>query len=426
MSSAPPARPRRRAPSAHARAVALVAAAALLLLAGAAPASAPAAAEAPELAARSAVLVEASTGEVVYARAADARRPIASTTKLMTVLLTLEHVGLGDVLSAVRYHAAPAETRINLRPGERMKVSDLLRAALLPSANDAAATLATGVAGSRAAFVRLMNDRAAALGLRHTHYANPVGLDEPGNYSSARDLARLVIALRANRFFRRTVNRPRVTLQSGDHPRTIVNRNPLLTSVPWIDGVKTGHTNRAGYILVGSGSRAGVPMISVVLGEPSEAARANDTLALLRYGMSRYRRARALRAGQVLARPSVRWRDEHVDLVPARPFALVARRGVLVRLHVDAPHDVDGPLPRGAEVGSVDVFYRGRRAAHVPLVTARAVPAAGLGTQIVSYAGRPLTLVLLGAIVVIGVTLTLLRRRATRRRRMRRYKTEAA
>lgn len=368
-------------------------------------------AQAPSITARAAIVVEASTGEVVYARRADRPRPIASTTKLMTALVTLEDVSLRDRLAAPRYRAGPAETRINLRPGERMRVSDLLRAMLLPSANDAAATLAEGVAGSRSAFVTEMNRRAAALGLRNTRFANPIGLDEPGNRSSAHDLARLVLRLRREPFFRRTVDRQQVTLRSGDRPRTVVNRNPLVRQVPWVDGVKTGHTLGAGYVLIGSGTRRGVSVVSVVLGEPSEAARARDTLRLLRYGLSRYRRAQPLRPDRPAAtRPIADRGDERVDLLPTRAASLVTRRGAAPQVRIDAPAEVEGPLARGERVGFAEVVHRGETVARVPLVTARAVPSPPAIRRLASFLTRPLTLVLLGMILASVAILTVRRR----------------
>src|SRR4051812_38149216 len=154
----------------------------------------------PDLTASSAVLVDASDGRRLYSRAADERRPIASTTKLMTALVAVERLPLKRRLRAGRYNAGPAESQIELQPGERMSLADLLRAMMLASANDAAATVARGAGGSRRSFVALMNRKAAQLGLRETHYANPVGLDERGNYSSARDLATLARAVLKEKF----------------------------------------------------------------------------------------------------------------------------------------------------------------------------------------------------------------------------------
>jgi serine-type D-Ala-D-Ala carboxypeptidase (penicillin-binding protein 5/6) len=230
--------------------------------------------------AASAIVVDGRDGHVLYKRNADASVPIASTTKLMTALLSVERLPLKRRLRAAPYAAAAAESQIGLVPGERMSVADLLRALLLESANDAAVTLARGAGGSVPEFVALMNARAQKLGLKHTHYANPVGLDEPGNYSSARDLAALARVVLRKGFLAETVDTPKARLLSGAHPRLLDNRNDLVARLPWIDGVKTGHTSDAGYVLVGAGIRKGAQLVSVVLDTPSESARDADTLAL--------------------------------------------------------------------------------------------------------------------------------------------------
>ena len=180
---------------------------------------------------------------------------IGSTTKLMTALVTLENAKLSQTFTASDYRPLPIESQIRLLPGERMKVSDLMRGLLLESGNDAAVTLAEGVSGSRKKFVREMNRRARGLELKNTHFANEIGLDEEGNYSSARDLVTLAKVLRTNAFFKKVVDTPVGTLKSGDHERTFRNRNKLVSRYSWVNGVKTGHTRGAGYVLVGSGSK---------------------------------------------------------------------------------------------------------------------------------------------------------------------------
>ena len=200
-------------------------------------------------------MIEVSTGTVACQRAADKERSIGSTTKLMTALLTLEQAKLSQTFTASDYRPAPIESQIGLQPGERMKVSDLMRGLLLESGNDAAVTLAEGVSGSRKAFVREMNKRARSLGLKHTHFANPIGLDQEGNYSSARDLVTLATVLRTNSFFKKVVDSPSGTLKTGVRPRTFRNRNRLVRNYAFVNGVKTGHTRGAGYVLVGSASQ---------------------------------------------------------------------------------------------------------------------------------------------------------------------------
>jgi D-alanyl-D-alanine carboxypeptidase (penicillin-binding protein 5/6) len=380
-----------------------------------------AAVKAPSIRAPEAILVEPATGDVVYQRNADRRALIASTTKLMTALVTLEHASLDDVMTTIDYHASPAESLAGFGKGERVTVRDLLRALLITSANDAAATLAQRIGGSRARFVAMMNAKAKQLKLDGTHYDNPIGLDGSTNYSTATDLAKLTLILRRNAFFRETTDLKSVTLRSGAHPRTFANRNLLVRTWGPANGVKTGHTNSAGYILVGSASRAGITVISVVLGDPSEAARDADSLALLKYGLSRYHVVTAVKKGQVVAHADLTHRDEEVALAAGETVRRTTKRGdKLVVTVTGAPTTIDGPLPKGARVGTVNVLQRGKVVARVPLVTADAVDAATFFDRLRDWLDSPVTLVLLAAFAVCSLYLVLLRRRAVRRRQRRR------
>jgi D-alanyl-D-alanine carboxypeptidase (penicillin-binding protein 5/6) len=340
----------------------------------------------------------------MFAKRPDAERSIASTTKLMTALLALERAKPDDVFTAPAYDAMPAESRINLRPGEQMTVHDLLEALLLESANDAAVTLAEGVSGSRAAFVEDMNARAAELGLENTSYANPIGLDEPGNHSSARDLATLTRVLLRRPRFARIVDMPEAELESGVRPRVVGNRNDLVAGYPWVSGVKTGYTADAGNVLVGAANGpGGARVISVVLGEPTEGARDQDTLALLRWGLARFHRVRVLDPRRMLAQADIKYRDSTARLVARRAAVLTIRDGEHIRRRVKAPDEVEGPLEAGVRVGTVTVLLDGRPARRVALVTAEEVPEAGTLRVLLSWLGVPLTLILVVAILVAAV-----------------------
>jgi D-alanyl-D-alanine carboxypeptidase (penicillin-binding protein 5/6) len=376
---------------------------AAVLAAAAAPASA---AENPPRvpSAQAAIIVDARDGTVLFAKRPDLERSIASTTKLMTALLSLEGAKPSDVFTAPAYNAAPAESRINLREGERMTVHDLLEALLLESANDAAVTLAEGVAGSRETFVDEMNDRAAELGLEHTSYANPIGLDQTGNYSSARDLATLTRVLLRRPRFARIVDMPEAELESGVRPRVVENRNDLVAGYPWVSGVKTGYTDDAGNVLVGAANGpGGARVISVVLGEPTEAARDQDTLSLLRWGLARFHRVRVLDTQRMLAQADIKYRDSTARLVARRSAVLTIRDGEQVRRRVNAPDEVEGPLEAGVRVGTVTVLLDGKPARRVALVTAEEIPGAGTLRVLLSWLGVPLTLILVLAIIVAAV-----------------------
>ncbi|HEX8073632.1 MAG TPA: D-alanyl-D-alanine carboxypeptidase family protein [Thermoleophilaceae bacterium] len=382
---------------------ALAAVAASLALAAGAGSTASAAAP-PDVRAPAAIVLDARSGAVLFAKDPDGRRAIASTTKLMTANLVLQRARDDQVFTAPPYGAQPAESVVGLRAGERMTVRDLLRALLLPSANDAAATLALGVAGSTGAFVDQMNAEARRLHLVNTGYANPVGLDDPANYSSARDLANLARRLMRDPRFARVVDMPRATLTSGARPRTVLNRNQLVRSYPFVDGVKTGHTRQAGYVLVGAARRGTSRVISVVLHEPSEAARDRESLALLRYGLDQFQEVRPLIARKTLALVPVNWFDGvHIRLRAERDLTLSVRRGASVRTHVRLPFPLHltGPLPTGTAVGSVTVVVDGRRVARVPLVTDEPTPAASFVRKAAIYAGGNRWAVVFGLLGIV-------------------------
>ena len=208
-----------------------------------------------------AALTELSTGQLLYKNRSFSRLPIASTTKLMTALITLEHVKhLGRIFTQNNFYASAVDSQIGLVPGERMSVHDLLLALLLPSADDAAEDLAYNVGHrSVARFVGMMNARARQLGLTRTHYSTPSGLDTPGNYSTATDLLTLARYLLLHQpWFARAVALPHALLKTGSHPRYVANRNDLVGRYSWVRGVKTGHTSGAGYVLVGAGASRGM------------------------------------------------------------------------------------------------------------------------------------------------------------------------
>jgi D-alanyl-D-alanine carboxypeptidase (penicillin-binding protein 5/6) len=362
----------------------------------------------PRLAARAWVLVDPLDDAVLAAKAPDRRRPIASATKLMTARLALENLKPDQLITAPAYRpSATAESLIGLRAGERMTVKDLLYGLILESGNDAAVTIATGVSGSVPKFVNRMNREAATLGLTDTSYANPIGLDDPGNYSSARDLVTLSEELLEVPLFARIANSSSAVLKSGDRPRRFDSRNTLLGQDPTVDGVKTGHTLGAGYVLVGSATRNGTRLISAVLGAGSEAARDAETLKLLNYGFSLYQPSQPVAQGDELAAPDLDYRDETLPLLAKRAIPVSVREGQQVDTEVDAPDEVSGDVAEGEVLGRAIVSVDGRVAGVTPLVAAESVEAATLTDKAVATASNPLILIPGGAIViVVGLLLT--------------------
>ena len=237
----------------------------------------------PRLGARGAILVNEATGQVLWALNPYRRLPIASTTKIMTALLTLEHLPPSHVVTVGWMVPRVPLIREGLRRGDRVPVRKLLYALLLYSGNDDALALAQATAGSRRGFVRLMNQRAQALGLRSTHFTTPSGVIDRGNYSSAWDMAALTRYARRNALFRRIVRThiKRFAWPPPTYSKIYVNKNALLTLYAGADGVKTGWTTKARHCLVASAHRGGVHLIAVALGSPDAFT---DARRLLDYG----------------------------------------------------------------------------------------------------------------------------------------------
>jgi D-alanyl-D-alanine carboxypeptidase (penicillin-binding protein 5/6) len=359
---------------------ALAAAAVALVLA------APAQAAPPPVTAQAFLVENASTGEILAQHASWARVPIASITKLMTVLVTLDHAKLDDVVSVRSDAAAVGESTINLRAGERITVHDLLEGALIQSANDAADALADYVGdGSTARFVAMMNAKAKELGLTRTHFARPDGLDAPGHVSSAQDVTKLAIAAMRQRAVRSIVRQRTARIEGG---RVLHTWNDLLGIFPGLIGVKTGHTGGAGWCEVAAVRRYGMTIYATILGSPTRSQRNTDVAALLRWGLERYRPAWLVRPDRVYMRAAVGYGRDAVPIVPLR--------GVLRPIRVDkplverivAPSALSLPVQRGARVGEVRVLSGKRLVARVPLVTGRSESRPGAAGRVGFYVRR--------------------------------------
>jgi D-alanyl-D-alanine carboxypeptidase (penicillin-binding protein 5/6) len=390
----------------------------LAALLAAALGAATAAAQQPRVEARAWTLIDARSGEVLTSHAAARQLPIASTTKLMTAWVVLHDLPLDKIVRAAPYpNPEYGESLMGLRGGERISVRDLLYGLILRSGNDAAHALAVAAAGTQARFVRQMNRDAAAMGLADTHYANPVGLDQRGNHSSARDLATLAQHLLRIPAFARIADSRSAVLRSLDPPRRIETINELLDDAPWINGVKTGHTFGALYVLVGSGRRKGVELISVAIGAPTDEDRFSDDLELLEYGFRQYRERRPIHAGQDLADPSIHYSGGELPLRAARTVAVGLHRGQRLGVEVTAPDRVEGPIRRGAALGHASVFVDGRHAATVALRAGRSIPGASGFDRARGFVDDHLIPIALGLFVILIGGAMLYRRTALRKRR---------
>jgi len=312
--------------------------------------------------AQNALVLDAATGRILYEKNADRQSLIASTTKIMTALIVCEQCNVLDRMRIPREAVGIEGSSMYLREGEILTIQELLYGLMLSSGNDAAVALAIYCGGTVEGFVQLMNDKAHMLGLGDTHFENPNGLDSPGHYSTARDLARLAAYAMENPIFYKTVSAKTVTVGQ----RYLRNHNKLLWQVQGADGVKTGYTKAAGRILVSSATRDGRRLICVTLNDPNDWA---DHAALLEEGFRLYTMRRVLTAGERVAVLEVEsGQGSRVELLAAEDldFSLASNeKPVLV---MPGPGFVYSPVTQGADAGYVYVLLDGNAVAKVPVV----------------------------------------------------------
>jgi D-alanyl-D-alanine carboxypeptidase (penicillin-binding protein 5/6) len=359
-----------------------VAAVAALVFAGAAQAGP------PPVSAQAFLVENPLSGELLAQHRAWARVPIASITKLMTVLVTLDHARWNSVVRVRRSAAAVGESTVNLRPGERIRVGDLVEGALIQSANDAADALADYVShGDRQAFVDLMNAKAQELGLDGTHFTRADGLDARAHYSTAHDVS--ILAREAMRVPRiREVVRLRTATIAGG--RTLHTWNDLLGLFPGLYGVKTGHTRGAGWCEVAAVRQYGVTLYVTVLGSPTRSQRNADLAALLRWGISRYRQVWLVQPRRVYLNAAVGYGRASVPIVAARGLARSVRIDRPLVERIVAPAALELPVRRGQRVGEVRIYSGHRLVARRALVAARSASRPSLVGRLEFYAGHTL------------------------------------
>lgn len=362
------------------------AAAALGLIVAACSLAGSAKAAAPTADARAWLVENTVTGEVLDSHDAREWVPIASITKLMTVIVALQHLRLSQVVSVDPRAAAVGQESIYLEAGQQITVHDLVKASLIQSANDAADALALATAPSFPAFAELMNAEAQKLGLTDSHFVRPDGLDAPGEYSSARDVTRLAQDAMKIPTVRETVDERTDTIEDG----TLVLHtwNDLLGVFPGVFGVKTGHTSAAGWGQVAAVRGDGTTIYATILGSPSEAQRDADLETLLAYGLAQYRQVDAVATGRDYADVGLPYGRAPLDLVAPSRLVVVVRVGGSLTERVIAPRVASLPVRKGQVVGHVQVWSRGRLVGERSLVASRSVAKPGLAARIGWYARR--------------------------------------
>jgi D-alanyl-D-alanine carboxypeptidase len=340
----------------------------LLLLLAMTPAAADAANE-PTVTAKSAIIMEATTGKILYAKGAADRRPPASTTKMMTLIVALEHGNLNDIVTTSPGAAATEGSSLWLGPGEQLKLIDLLYGMMLVSGNDATVAVAEHISGSVDKFARLMTEKAHAIGALNTNFTNSSGLPDPKHYSTAADLARIAAYGYKNPTFTRIVSTKRTVIPwpGKDHDRDLYNENKLLWQYDGANGVKTGFTQEAGRCLVSGAKRNGIQLVAVVLDGDRMW---EDSIKLLDYGFSRLRPVTMFRQGDIMKTVKVDdGKSDVVRLVADDTLVVPTVAGDQEEFStvIVAPDRVEAPVTTGQKIGVIKTMYHGAEIASVDL-----------------------------------------------------------
>ena len=314
------------------------------------------------ISAEKAILIDAATGRVLYEKNADERSLIASTTKIMTALVVCQHCNVLDRVRIPREAVGVEGSSMYLKEGEVLTVQELLYGLMLHSGNDAAVALAIYCGGTVEGFAELMNDKARSLGLESTHFVNPNGLDAPGHYSTARDMAVLAAYAMTDPIFAQTVSTKQV--KCGE--RYLTNHNKLLWQVEGAEGVKTGYTKAAGRILVSSASRNDRRLICVTINAPNDW---KDHSQLLNEGFEAYSVGQIVNRGEVLGTTEVVGGDaKTVELVADADFSYALREDESPRIELPEHGFVYAPVVEGGEAGNAYVLLGDSVIGRVPMV----------------------------------------------------------
>ncbi len=350
---------------------------------------------APQLQATGYLLIDATNGEVLVEQNADQPLPPASLTKMMTAYIAEREIAEGRISFDDKVPVSikawkTGGSRMFIREGTEVRLEDLLRGIVVQSGNDASVAVAEYIAGSEDVFADVMNQTAVSLGMTNTQFKNSTGLPEEGHYTTAKDLG--ILAARTIADFPETyaIYKEKNFTYNGIKQ---ANRNSLLFRDPSVDGLKTGHTEEAGYCLVASAERDGFRLVSVVMGTASEKAREQETTKLLQYGFRYFSGQTVFAAGQSLPESARKvWfgESEMVELAPTEPLyvTLPLGRESAIQATLDAPDTLDAPLEEGVIVGNVKITLGERILAESPVAVAEAVPEGGFFKRMIDFVLR--------------------------------------
>jgi len=329
---------------------------------------------------KSAILIEASTGKVIYEKNAHERYAPASMTKIMSMILVMEEIDKGtlkwdDVLVTSEYASSMGGSQIFLQPNEKMAVRDLFKAVAVGSANDATVVLAERVAGTEEKFVKKMNEKAKALGLKDTNFKNAVGLDEANHYSSAYDMAMMAKELvKHEEIFKFTTIYEDYLRQNTDNKFWLVNTNKLIKTYEGADGLKTGYTKEAGYCLTATAKKDRMRLIATIMGASDSKKRNSQMATLLDYGYNTYEMQVEVKEGDVVSKKNIsKAENETIEIVPTKDASVLTQRGEeKAALNYEIKlNKIKLPIKKGEVVGELRLKNGNKVVSKVPLTVKR-------------------------------------------------------
>ncbi len=315
--------------------------------------------------AKSAIMIEASTGEILFQKNAYEKLPPASMTKMMSILLILEEIEKGnlkwdDEIVASETAASMGGSQIFLEAGEKMTVTELLKGISIASGNDATVAMAEKIAGTEEAFVKRMNERAKGLGLKNTHFVNSTGLDIDNHYSSAYDMSLIAKELvKHEKILEFTGTYEEYLRKDSDNPFWLVNTNRLVRFYKGVDGLKTGYTSSAGYCLTATAKRDDMRLITVVMNEPDTSKRSSDTTKMLDYGYNVYTVENIIDNSTTIDKKKVELgKKEEVDIISKETITILRKksdkdRNIVYKANIDK---IVAPVKKGDKVGTIDII----------------------------------------------------------------------
>ncbi|MCR1898042.1 D-alanyl-D-alanine carboxypeptidase [Irregularibacter muris] len=333
---------------------------------------------------KSAVLIDAATGEVLFEQNKDEKLPPASITKIMTMLLTMEAVDSGkitleDKVNISELASKMGGTQLYLEPGELRTVEELLIGVAVESANDAATALGEYIGGTQESFVKMMNDRAKELGMNNTKFKNANGLSEEGHYTTAYDIAimskELVKHPKIHQYL--TMWMANVTVgKNNDKTRTLANTNKLLRSYDGLDGIKTGYTSEAKHCLSATSKKGNLRLISVILSAPDSKVRFEEAAKLLDYGFANYDGIQVVDKGEEVKEIDIeKGKSEKLKVITEEPLNVLIKKGADQEIDkkIVLKKSYKAPIKKGEKLGEIVVSSEGKEIGKVNLVASQPI-----------------------------------------------------